>query len=205
MQVLEAIRPTNLEAVRRRFTREEYHRAAESGVFHPDERLELFEGEVLVMSPQKRPHRKGIRQIVRALEDCLPDTFVVWYQFPLVLSDYSEPEPDVMVLYGPEDRYDDRDAVAEDVALLVEVADASVGIDTQEKASRYAAAGIEDYWVLNIPKQQLEIYRDPAPDKAAIYGFSYRSLRVCNVRDTVAPLEQPTAAIRVSALLSAER
>src|SRR5438128_12405535 len=94
----------------RRWTREEYHRAGDLGFFGPEQRLELFEGEVITkVSPQRRPHRKGVRGVALSLESTLGPDFVVWTQLPLILSDFSEPEPDVMVLYGPESRYFEHD------------------------------------------------------------------------------------------------
>src|SRR5262249_47413680 len=119
------------------WTREEYHRAGDLGVFGPEERLELFEGEVIQkVSPQGRPHRRGVRGVELALESSLGPHFIVWAQLPLILSDYTEPEPDIMVLRGPEAHYFEHDPEASDVVLLVEVSDTTLAFDMIEKASR---------------------------------------------------------------------
>src|SRR6185437_1804823 len=85
----------------RRWTREEYHRAAECGVFKPGERLELLDGEILQkMSPQRTPHSTAMEDTARALEQAFGPGCYARRQLPLVLTDRSEPEPDVVVVPG---------------------------------------------------------------------------------------------------------
>lgn len=75
-----------------------------------------------------------------------------------------------------------------DPVLVVEIEDADTGYDLPEQASRHAAAGVPDYWVIDVVARQLHIFRDPRPDPAAPHGFSYNSVRVCSPNALVAPL-----------------
>ena len=90
--------PTD-EGVRpRRWTREEYYRAAELGLFRPEERLELLDGEILTkMSPQKAPHAVSVTQAGRVAGVAFGPAHHVRHQLPIILNDVSEPEPDVVV------------------------------------------------------------------------------------------------------------
>src|SRR3954452_22628704 len=102
-----AVRPSTVPAPRdtgirpRRWTRKEYYRAAELGLFRPDERLELLDGEILQkMSPQKPPHAVAISNTAAALSLAFGPGFHARQQLLLVLDDESEPEPDVLVVPG---------------------------------------------------------------------------------------------------------
>ncbi len=188
--------------VRRLLTREEYHRAAELGIFGPDERLELIHGEVyLKMSPQSGAHAMAIRAITTAMEEAFGEGVDVRTQLPL-RAENSEPEPDVSVVPGSWRDYSDHPAV--NVALLiVEVADTSVRSDRGLKAALYAGAGVKDYWVLNLKTNTLEVYREPAAIPDAPFGHGYKSVRLHTADETVSPLAKPEAAIPVTRLLPA--
>jgi Uma2 family endonuclease len=81
------------------------------------------------------------------------------------------------------------------------VADSSLAFDRAEKGSLYARAGIADYWILNLPDQVLEVYREPAAAPHAPYGHRYGATITLAPRDLVSPLSVPTAAILVASLL----
>jgi len=86
-------------------------------------------------------------------------------------------------------------------ALTVEVAESSLAIDRQHKGSLYARAGLADYWVLNLVDRVLEVYREPAPDSAAVFGWRYARLDVFDGAARVTPLAAPGSSIAVSLLL----
>src|SRR5579862_4532263 len=111
----------------RRWTRTEYNRAAELGLFGPDERLELLDGQIVQkMSPQGTPHSVCLRKIAKWLEDRVGHDFDVRQQLPIALSEESEPEPDIAVAKGePGDFLADHPG-PKDLVLVVEVADSSV-------------------------------------------------------------------------------
>lgn len=187
----------------RRFTRAEYHRAAETGVFAPDERLELLWGRVVTkMSPMSRLHARAIRCASGTLEETFGGGYDVQEQLPLAYGD-SEPEPDISVVPGTPDQYTDHPACS-DAVLVVEIADSSLRFDRGPKASLYAEARVRDYWVLNLTNRTLEVYRDPATSPDAPHGFAYRTCTVFTTDLTVSPLERPNAAIAVSSLFPGE-
>jgi len=115
-------------------------------------------------------------------------------QNPVRLSDFSEPEPDVALLRPRPDLYRARKPRAEDVLLLVEVADTSLDYDRRTKLPRYAAAGIPEVWIVNLVDQRVEVYRDPRPDGYATHTVHARG-------DSLAPASLPEVAIAVGEIL----
>lgn len=187
---------------RRHWTRQEYYRAAEQGLFRSDERLELIRGEIIQkVSPQGRPHAKIITKTVKALEAVFVSGCHVVSQQPLYVSEESEPEPDVMVVNGTADDYDEHPTPT-DVLLLVEVSDSTVRFDRREKAALYAESGVTEYWIVNVQARTLEVYRDPVPLANAPYGYGYATHSDYIETATVTPLSAPQALVRVADLLS---
>jgi len=176
---------------------QEYDRMVAAGVFHPEERLELLQGEIIPMTPQGSGHAAAVRLLEEALRKVFTAGFDVRTQMPLALEPDSEPEPDVAVVVGAPRDY--RDEHPRSAILVAEVADSTLLYDRERKALIYARAGIQEYWLLNLVDRCLEIYRDPAPVGAAAPG--YRSIRVARADETIAPLARPEVSISVSDLL----
>jgi Uma2 family endonuclease len=153
-----------VEAARRRFTREEYHRMAEVGILTRSDRVELIRGEIITMSPQGRRHRAFIDNLNELLITRLGGRAIVSIQMPIVLADDTEPEPDVQVLRRRAVPYKDREAGADDALLLIEVAESSLAYDRSTKLRLYAAAGIPEYWVVNCVVESIEVHRAPGTD-----------------------------------------
>lgn len=122
-----------------RFTREEYDRMVAAGVFAPDARLELLEGEIINMPPQKSRHATAVRLVEDALRAAFLAGFDVRTRLPLSLGDYSEPEPDVAVVKGSP--RDSRDAHPSSALLVVEIAETSLDYDRRRKLPVYVRAG----------------------------------------------------------------
>ncbi|MBI2205676.1 MAG: Uma2 family endonuclease [Candidatus Rokubacteria bacterium] len=182
----------------RRWTRVEYHQLGEFGILE-SEPVELIGGHLVVAEPKGAYHVTGVGLVARALRSALPPGWLVRSQDPIALDDESEPEPDVAVVRG-----DLRDYVAEHperAVLVVEVADTSLAFDRRRKGSLYARGGIQDYWIVNLVDGVLEIYRDPAHDESAVYGWSYRSVARRAMNETVTLLALPDVRIAVSDLL----
>jgi Uma2 family endonuclease len=176
----------------RRWTREDYERLAGDGYFKPGERVELLDGVIYEMTPQKSPHATGVRLTARALEGWFREGFDVRAQMPLAVGPDSEPEPDIAVVYGaPRDFAASHPTIA---VLVVEVSDSSLYRDRKLKASLYARAGIAEYWLLNLVKRCLEVYRDPQDG-------TYASRFVLRKGDSVSPISRPEASIAVASLL----
>jgi Uma2 family endonuclease len=179
----------------RRWTREEYYRAAELGLFRPEERLELLDGEILAkMTPQKSPHAFGVVRAARMVGDAFGSGHHARQQLPLILNDRSEPEPDVALVAGADADYVHRHPEARDTRLVIEVSDTTLRFDRGRKRAAYARSGIQEYWIVNLPERQLEVYRDPS-------GSRYRSVTVYGDAEAVAPLAAPQSAMPVRDLL----
>jgi Uma2 family endonuclease len=148
---------------RRRFTRAEYYRMAEVGILGEDDRVELIKGEIIQMSPIGRLHKAFVGNLSQLLSVRFADLAVVWTQNPIILTDDTEPQPDVTVLRRRAPSYRERDAYAEDVLLLIEVADTSLAYDRTTKLRLYAEAGIPEYWIVDCTAEAVEVYRNPGP------------------------------------------
>jgi len=183
----------------RRFSRAEYDRLIELGIFQPDEDIELIGGELIVAEPQGAPHYTAIRRTAKALEAAFGRGWEVRTEGPLALDDESEPEPDVAVVPGRPEDYS-RSHPSRPV-LTVEVSESSLGADRVRKGSLYARAGLAEYWVLNLIDRVLEVYREPAPDAGAPFGWRYTRSEVFSASAFVTPLATPAARVAVSALL----
>lgn len=184
---------------RRRWTRKEYARLGELGVFRPGEPVELLGGELVVSEPIGSPHAAAVGLTADALRAAFGAGWIVRVQAPIALDEESEPEPDVAVVSG--DHRDYRDAHPSHAAVLVEVADSSLAFDREQKASLYARAGVRDYWIVNLVDHALEIHREPTPDASAPLGWRYAAVDVLWPGATASPLARPQARIAVADLL----
>jgi Uma2 family endonuclease len=146
----------------RRFTVDEYHRLIETGILSENDRVELLDGWILEMSPIGPPHATSVNLAAAALQDALPAGWYIRTQAPITLEN-GEPEPDITVVRGRIRDYATHHPFGGDVVLLIEVADASLQYDRLQKRPQYAAAGIPEYWIVNLLDRRLELFRNPAP------------------------------------------
>ena len=179
----------------KRWTRIEYDRLIDKGVFGPKDRIELLGGLLVVREPQGGPHAMGIRMVEEALRGVFASGWDVRGQLPVALDDDSEPEPDVSVVPGSFRDY--RQAHPARAVLIVEVAESSLRLDRGEKGSLYARAGVPDYWIVNLVDHVLEVHRDPAADAGAPYGWRYASVVTLRAGDVVTPLAAPHSPVPV--------
>jgi len=189
----------SVEVKTRRWKRVEYERLIETGFFQPGDPVELVGGQLIVAEPQGSGHFAAIRAVEEALRAAFGVGWDVRAQGPVALDEESEPEPDVAVVPGGF-----RDYVAAHPSrpvLVVEVSESSLALDRHHKGSLYARAGLDDYWIVNLVDQVLEVYRHPGPDPAASLGWRYRSVEVPGREASVSPLALPGAHIRVADLL----
>ena len=182
----------------RKWTREEYYRLAELGFFQ-GQRAERIGGYIMVMSPQNWPHTNSTCRADELLRVVFTATAWVRTQMPLALGLSSDPEPDVSVVPGRIENYTDHPTTA---LLVVEVSDTSLAFDRGDKASLYAAAGIADYWIVNLNERQLEVYRDPQPDPTQPFGARYAQVTILGPGASVAPLAMPQTPVAVADLLA---
>jgi Uma2 family endonuclease len=179
------------ELPRRLFTVEEYHRMAEVGIFQPDERVELIEGEIIQMSPISPRHAGCVINATRLFITRLGDRAVVSPQNPVVIQPRSEPQPDLLLLRPRAVSYSREHPIPEDVLLAVEVADTSVRFDRLVKARLYARAGIAEFWLCLTMDGTVEVYRAPGSD-------GYTSAMHHGPGQTVSPLAFPDVGFAVT-------
>lgn len=189
----------DVSAKPRRWTRAEYERMIDAGIFNPDERAELIGGEIIAVAPQKSLHATAVSLAHGTLERAFGPEYHVRVQLPLALDPDSEPEPDVAVVPGSPRDY--LHAHPSRSPLVVEAADTTLALDRHVKGSLYARGGLADYWIVNLVERVLEVYRDPAPDPAAPYGWAYRTVDRLGPEAVVQPLAAPGTHIAVADLL----
>lgn len=144
---------------RHRLTAAEYHRMGEAGVFAVDARVELIEGEVIDMTPIGTRHHAAVMRLSRVLQHAADDSALVSVQGPLHLDDWSEPEPDLMLLAPREDFYAGAHPGPADVRLLIEVADTSARYDREIKLPLYARHGIGEVWLVDLEARMVRFFR----------------------------------------------
>jgi len=179
---------------RRRFNVDEYYAMARAGILTEDERVELLDGEVVVMTPIGVRHQACVDRLNRRVfSRRFDDRAVVRVQGPVRLDGHSEPEPDVALLRLPLERYYVAHPTPEDVLLIVEVADTSLQRDRRGKVPLYASAGIAEVWIVNVEARETEVYRQPSGD---------RYTKVQHLRDgKVTPLAFPDETIDIEDIL----
>lgn len=178
-----------------RFTVDDYHRMGEIGILSEDDRVELLAGAIVEMSPIGPLHAGTVARLTTLFTSRLGTQTIVWIQNPLQLrSEDSEPQPDVALLRQRADFYTRAHPEADDVYLVIEVADTSVEKDREVKFPVYAQAGIPEAWLLNISEERLEVHRHPAPD-------GYQEVRILQRGDAVVPQAFPDLTLTVADLL----
>ncbi len=155
----------------RRFTVAEYQALIEAKVLREGEPVELLDGLLVEKMTRNPPHDLALTLLAQELIARVPlPAWVCRVQCAITLPE-SVPEPDVIVARGPARRYAARHPDPTDIALLVEVSDASLDFDQGVKLRLYAAAGISEYWIVNIPDHRVEVYTRPTgTGDQATYG-----------------------------------
>lgn len=181
-------------APRRLFNVEEYHRILEAGILGDDERLELLEGVIVVMTTQNPPHASAIQRLNKWLVRQLDDSFAVLPQLPVTLGDRSEPVPDLAVVRAQDIT---RKNLPKSALLVIEVADTSLRKDRGLKVALYARFGIPEYWIVNVQNSTVEVYRDPDPDAGR-----YRAVLTHGKEATVSAVSVPGVTISLLELFA---
>lgn len=175
------------------FSVEEYRKLGAVGVFDEDDRIELLNGSVVVMSPIGIRHMNAVRRMNKILNRRYGHLCEVDVQNPVMIDGKSEPQPDLLLL---------RDTVyargtppiPEDVLLLIEAADSSLQYDRTDKRDAYARSGIVEYWLLDLTRDELNVYQESD-------GFGYRVERCLRADESIAPLAFPEIFVTVRELL----
>ncbi len=180
-----------------RITLEQLDRMIARGVFQTNEiaplRRELIDGEIRTMSPIGHPHVVIVTALTYwSIDHTSRNAIWVQVQGSIGIPEHdSAPEPDLVWVQRGYDR--SRRAEPHEIVLLIEVADPSLTYDRTIKAALYAAAGIREYWIVNIPERQVEVFRGPT-------GRVYHDSVIAMIDDTIAPRLVPEARLDVGAL-----
>jgi Uma2 family endonuclease len=182
---------------RKRWTVDEFHALYSLPAFE-SKKLVLLDGEILEMPNPNAPHDAGLGLALAAVTAAFGPGYWVRGQMALRLSQATDPMPDIAVVFGSPRDYPQQPTTAR---LVVEVSDTSLTIDTGVKAHLYAAAGIADYWVVDLNSRMLIVHRDPQADSNSPSGAAYRLVTAFRSGDTVVPLAVPQSPIQVADLL----
>jgi Uma2 family endonuclease len=187
----EAASPENPD--RKRWTREECRQLISLGILEPG-RYELLEGDIVEKMGQNEPHVVVSKRVFLWLAGVFGGEYVR-PAAPVAVSAINEPEPDAAVTQLSEDDYLRRGTPRpEDLRLAVEVSDTTLRRDLGQKAALYAAAGVPEYWVIDINARQMHVHRDPTNDL-------YVTVFVLAEQDSVSPLAAPQAALQLASVL----
>jgi Uma2 family endonuclease len=176
-----------------KWTIDEYHKLVETGILD-DKRVELLEGVIVDMPPEGMPHAVYCTESVTYLRSLLGDRAAVREAHPVTLPNDSEPEPDIAVVRTPNRQYINHHPYPADIFWLIEYADSTLRKDINEKKRVYAAAGIQEYWVVNLQAAELIVFRD-------LESGAYESeTRLTN--GNISPLSFPEIPIDVTKLFT---
>jgi len=179
---------------KRLLSNEDFHQMLAAGILSEHERVELIQGEILEMSPIGNAHAACLRRLLRLLSPSLGADVMLDVQNPIHLpEERSEPQPDLVLLRAREGGYAAEPPAAEDVLLLVEVADSSLAYDRDVKVPLYGRCGIPEVWLVDLTGDAV-IYRQPSP-------LGYQSVERRRRGDTLSPEALPHIRLAVEALL----
>ncbi len=151
------------EIKRHRFTVDEYHDMAATGLLAEDDRVELIDGEIVEMSPIGARHVACVISLTHLVMGAVGGEYFVSVQNPVALDGGTEPQPDLSLLRAKPDPAGKLPG-PEDVALAVEVSDSTLSYDKNIKLPRYAQAGVPEIWIVDLENQRVEVYSEPSPN-----------------------------------------
>jgi Uma2 family endonuclease len=170
---------------------EDHYKLGEVGILTEDSRVELIEGELIEMAPIGGSHMGLVNRLTRLLVLAVGDLGVVSIQNPVTLPPHSEPQPDVAILKPGADSAGSPVPHADDVLLIIEVADTTLAYDRNTKLKLYAQAGMAEAWIVNVQARCVEVYREPQGD-----GYNRKS--EMRPGDVVTPLALPMVKVSIS-------
>jgi len=185
--------PTNPVLTPARITLEQYHHMVNAGIWD-DRRVELLDGVVVEMSPEGIPHASKRTKAQNYLIKLLEDRAILRVGAPITLPNGSEPEPDLAIVQPLEDEYDRHHPYPENIFWIIEYSSTSLEKDLGVKAEIYAAAKIAEYWVVDLLRCVLIVFRNPVN---GTYLF-----REEFATGSVTPLAFPEMAIAVPRLVN---
>jgi Uma2 family endonuclease len=191
--VIDAQIEQELEPQIRLWSIADYHQMIEARILDEDDRVELLEGKIVCMSPQRPFHAASVQRNANHLYELLRGKAYIRVQLPVILGNDSEPEPDLAVVRFDADEYSFRHPEVPDIYLLIEVADSTIAKDHNQKARIYAKNRVLEYWILDLQKRQVYVFRQPEE------GI-YREKFILNSDDSITMQAFPDVAIALNAM-----
>jgi Uma2 family endonuclease len=169
------------------FTVQDFARMVEAGILAEGDRVELIDGEVRQMNPIGSLHAATVNRLNNLLTSRLGERAIVSVQNPVILNDFTEPQPDIVVLQPRDDFYKEVLPGPEDIMLIIEVADSTLEYDRDEKIPRYARMRIPEVWLVDVNDQQVTLYANPSSNRyrhveAFAPGMQFDSVQVKSLR-----------------------
>lgn len=183
----------SVQVARRLFTVDEYHRMGEVGIFSVSEHLELIEGEIQIKVPITSRHASCVMRSNATFSNVLGDLAIISVQNPVVLNEFSEPEPDLAILKWRDDFYSQFHPGPPDILLVIEIAETSVAYEREVKLPVYARSGVPEVWLADIAAETVTAHAEPA-------NGVYRNVRTYRRGDSITPLNFPDLWIEVASL-----
>ena len=179
---------------RRRFSVAEYHQMIANAILTKEDHVELLNGEIVEMSPISPNHAAGVKRVSKLLNRRVGEDVLIGVQDPIQLSEFSEPQPDVTLLKSRDDFYKQAHPKPDDVLLLIEVAESSAMRDRIVKSPTYAAARIQELWIVDLQQDLIEVHADPL-------NGAYQLVRQVRRGETLAPRLLPSIVLKAEDLL----
>ncbi|MBK8035609.1 MAG: Uma2 family endonuclease [Verrucomicrobiaceae bacterium] len=175
-----------------RFTVKDYYRLGEIGILKEDDRVELIQGEIVMMPPIDITHAQSTDRSFKSLFRSLGEKFDVRCQLPVRLGQVSEPVPDVSIVKAQS--YRTNHPTAAETLLIVENSNTSLKDDLGRKKLMYASAGIPEYWVVDLNARVLHVFARPK-------GGDYLDHRIHEEKETVQSITLKPLKVKVAELL----
>ncbi|HEC85422.1 MAG TPA: Uma2 family endonuclease, partial [Thioploca sp.] len=172
----------NLAPHKYRVNLSEWHKMGQHNIFPPQARVELIEGEIIEMPPIGPTHAGCVFNLIELLASQKGKMAALNVQNPIQLSDFSEPEPDVVLLRPSPQLYKVGHPTAADILLLIEVSDTSVNYDRDTKIPLYARDGIIECWLVDVGARTVEVYLNPTQ-------HGYTEKRLFQLKQTLIPTQ----------------
>lgn len=179
-----------------KWTIERYHRAIEAGIFD-DQPIELWRGDLVIMTPEREPHAYYNTEAADYLRTLVGERVKIRDSKPITLPNDSEPVPDIAVVKPLGEVYLEHHPYPEDIFWIIEFSKATLSKDLGEKKDIYAQAGIVEYWVVNLKSSQLRVFRD-------LKNGEYTT-ELTLTTGTVAPLAFPDVSVSVQRLIPIQK
>lgn len=176
-----------------KWTIDEYHQMIAAGILD-DRRVELLKGEIVEMAPEGEAHAYSSHEADEYLTDLLGKRVTIRQAKPITLPNNSEPEPDVAIVQRLGREYRNHHPYPENIFWLIEYANSSLDKDLETKSKIYAEVGIAEYWVVNLKKLQLVVFREPSKGEYAS--------KLILTTGTIQPLAFPDVSISVDQIIN---